>query len=363
MKVTITTLNGDVLFNLDVADDLELGKFKEACAPDAGIKGNQMDIIYEGARLSDDAKPLSHYKIKEGDVLLAQAKATTPASPIPQTGSLGLSRPSGLPAAPLLDFSSVVIPGALGGNVSRPSGSTGGNRPSRDDPVFLRDMFLSNPEQLAMLRSNNPQLADALEKGVEEFKRVFDEQKKMKEEKDRMQLRLLQADPFDPEAQRLIQEEINRQNIASNMETALEFHPESFGSVTMLYINCRVNGHPIKAFVDSGAQSTIMSSGCAARCNVTHLIDSRWSGIAKGVGTQKIIGRIHLGQIQIEEDFLPSSFLILEQQDMDFLLGLDMLKRHQCSIDLKDNVLIIGTTGTKTRFLNESEIPTNDKFS
>lgn len=34
-----------------------------------------------------------------------------------------------------------------------------------------------------------------------------------------------------------------------------------------------------------------------------------------------------------------------------------MLKRHQCSIDLKNNVLIIGTTGTQTQFLAESELP------
>lgn len=34
-----------------------------------------------------------------------------------------------------------------------------------------------------------------------------------------------------------------------------------------------------------------------------------------------------------------------------------MLKRHQCSIDLKNNVLIIGTTGNQTPFLTESELP------
>lgn len=39
-----------------------------------------------------------------------------------------------------------------------------------------------------------------------------------------------------------------------------------------------------------------------------------------------------VGQIQIGKDFLQSSFSILEDQPMDMLLGLDMLKRHQVKL-------------------------------
>lgn len=95
----------------------------------------------------------------------------------------------------------------------------------------------------------------------------------------------------------------------------------------------------------------------------SYRIDKRFAGIAKGVGIQKIVGRVHLCQLQIENDFLPCSFSILEDQPMEMLLGLDMLKRHQCTIDLRRNVLVIGTTGTETHFLPENELPASARSS
>lgn len=64
----------------------------------------------------------------------------------------------------------------------------------------------------------------------------------------------------------------------------MEEHPEFFGRISMLYIEIGINGNPIQAFVDSGAESTIMSRVCAERCGLMRFIDRRYAGMALGVG-------------------------------------------------------------------------------
>lgn len=239
-----------------------------------------------------------------------------------------------------------------------------GGRSVHQDSEMMRLQLLGDPRLMAQLQQTVPELAEAAQNNRVRFAELLRQTRERQHEAETAKQRevdRLNADPFDIEAQRRIEEAIRNEAVLENMEHALEYSPESFGRVTMLYIPVEVNGRPVKAFVDSGAQTTIMSPEAAEACGIMRLIDQRFSGIARGVGTANILGRVHSAQLKLADLFLPCSFTIMEGREVDLLLGLDMLKGHRACIDLEKNVLRI--QGREVSFLSEHELPEKAKDS
>jgi DNA damage-inducible protein 1 len=171
-------------------------------------------------------------------------------------------------------------------------------------------------------------------------------------ERQTMQKRLA-ANPTDAQAVEFFAQEERQKLIMEQYRHAMEEYPESFGRVLMLYIAATINGHAVQAFCDSGAQSTIMSKRLAVQCGIADCIDTRFKGIAVGVGTGVILGKIHMVQLQIGAMFFPCSVTVMDDpppgsqaKEMPFLFGLDMMKRHMCLIDLQRGCLRFPTGST-----------------
>jgi len=82
-----------------------------------------------------------------------------------------------------------------------------------------------------------PELADAAQNNSARFAELLRQTRERQlsaELAQQQEIARLNADPYDVEAQRKIEEAIRQQAVAENMEHALEYSPESFGRVTML---------------------------------------------------------------------------------------------------------------------------------
>ncbi|KAH7859426.1 hypothetical protein Vadar_001010 [Vaccinium darrowii] len=320
MKITVMTADEQIV-SLDVDRDESVENLKALLEVETQVPLQQQQLLFNGKEIRN-AEKLSALGVNDGDLVMMVSLATSSAS----TNDLGFN-PDG----------SAVNPAAF-------------QRQIRQDSNTMAQLFQADPELAQVLLGND---LNRLQELLRQRHRQKSELRRQQDE----EMALLYADPFDVEAQKKIEAAIRQKGIDENWAAALEHNPEGFARVVMLYVDMEVNGVPLKAFVDSGAQSTIISKSCAERCGLLRLLDQRYKGIAHGVGQSEILGRIHVAPIKIGNVFYPCSFLVLDSPNMDFLFGLDMLRKHQCIIDLNENVLRLGGGEVSVPFLQEKDIP------
>ena len=83
--------------------------------------------------------------------------------------------------------------------------------------------------------------------------------------------------------------------------------------------------------------------------------------MAIGVGSARILGRIHMADMKLLGcgETIQVSLTVLEDNKVDLLFGLDNLKRHQCCIDLVESKLHFNRGEISVAFLSDGEIKKN----
>lgn len=146
--------------------------------------------------------------------------------------------------SPLSPSATVASSGLSDGDlvmVSRKPSST--RSPSASSEQALLDSLRADPAVMQRLRAMNPGLARAVQAGDPNALRAVAQAMSHGQQQF--------ADPMSADAQKAIEEKIRQENVMQNMEAAMEYNPESFGSVVMLFVDCKVNSvSGVKAFVD-----------------------------------------------------------------------------------------------------------------
>jgi len=112
----------------------------------------------------------------------------------------------------------------------------------------------------------------------------------------------------------------------------------------MVEVSVVINGHPVQAYVDSGADRCVMNRSTAARCNLLSSIQADRSLKMQGVsGSPVQADGVVTTQVQLGRARTAMEFVVIDTPDASFqvLLGLEWCTIWELNISFSDNSLVL----------------------
>lgn len=131
--------------------------------------------------------------------------------------------------------------------------------------------------------------------------------------------------------------------------------PEFFIPIKMLYISCTINDQYITAFIDTGAQISIMNLETATKCGLCDRIDTKHTSRIIGAGdqSQEAVGNLYHVEMILGQYIVPCNFTVLKK-GTNIIIGLNFMRAHKILLDVGQNMLKIGNQ--EISFLNPDSI-------
>ena len=205
-RITLTITNSEPqgddqdLLSLEVYPEMTIETLRSSIQAETTHHPSTQHLYHNGQLVTDNSKTLAELGVADGELLALHVRETR--------GSTTVQAPSRQ---------------AQQGGARPPA-----RQPTQQDPEVIRLQILGDPNLRGELARSRPDLVAALE-DPQRFAGLFadslDRERRERDERHR-QIQLLNADPFDIDAQARIEEIIRQERVMENLQNAMEHNPE-----------------------------------------------------------------------------------------------------------------------------------------
>ncbi|KAK8799142.1 hypothetical protein WA171_005890, partial [Blastocystis sp. BT1] len=216
----------------------------------------------------------------------------------------------------------------------------------------IPDLYRDNPPFKQFIDSKLPPLQDLLRENDTEgllrflcYSVVTSYIKRWNQTQEKKVLERGSADEMDPEYQKKVYEAIRNENLNLTRVQVLDARP------IHLYLVTYINDVQVNFVVDTGAQSTILSSDVAEATKVARVVDESESIDIYGVGSGRTMGMVNAHDICIEGEYFAVKSQVVPKKNIanSCLLGLDFLKQYKAVIDIESDTLTVEINNKKIK--------------
>lgn len=109
----------------------------------------------------------------------------------------------------------------------------------------------------------------------------------------------------------------------------------------LMYVNCRLNGHPFRALIDTGAQISLIRLDAVKMSGIENEIRDPCFTNLSGIGSTRTKGYIAARKIQLGKFKFDIGFTVTESLPVEILIGIDFLRNYKAVIDLGTNKIFL----------------------
>ena len=234
-QISVSNARSGALISLQVSGDMTIGLLKVVVSTEMSVPAENMTLSFQGVVLADDAKTLRDCSITEHQVIQVSSGSGLSGAAVTNTSAQVSASASGSSSSSSLsDSTETLVDPSLRMDML----------PGNLDPRRFHDIVRLNPQLLAEIEYTNSELAQAMRE--DDFSKTrglliqYQMSSYQRKRKQAAEDQKLNDNPFDADAQNVIQERIRLENVARNRELAMQHHPESFSRVLSKFVAWRI---------------------------------------------------------------------------------------------------------------------------